>query len=62
MPVMEGKAALFKRFAGVDSIPLVLDTQDTEEIIQTVKFLPQPLGELTWKISALLVVLKLNSV
>ena len=44
MPVMEGKAALFKRFAGVDSIPLVLDTQDTEEIIQTVKFWPQPWG------------------
>ena len=61
MPVMEGKAALFKRF-GVDSIPLVLDTQDTEEIIQTVKFLAPTFGELTWKISALLVVLKLNSV
>ena len=45
MPVMEGKAALFKRFAGVDSIPLVLDTQDTEEIIQTVKFWLQPLGD-----------------
>ena len=61
MPVMEGKAALFKRFAGVDSIPLVLDTQDTEEIIQTVKFWLQPLG-INLKISALLVVLKLNSV
>ncbi len=44
MPVMEGKAALFKRFAGVDSIPLVLDTQDTEEIIQTVKFLAPTFG------------------
>ena len=62
MPVMEGKVALFKRFVGVDSIPLVLDTQDTEEIIQTVKFLAPTFGELTWKISALLVVLKLNSV
>ncbi|WP_242755518.1 NAD(P)-dependent malic enzyme [Lacticaseibacillus paracasei] len=37
MPVMEGKAALFKRFAKVDSIPIVLDTQDTEEIIAAVK-------------------------
>jgi len=36
LPVMEGKCALFKTFAGVDAIPLVLDTQDTEEIIQTV--------------------------
>lgn len=62
MPVMEGKAALFKRFAGVDSIPLVLDTQDTEEIIQTVKFLAPTFGGINWKISALLVVLKLNSV
>lgn len=33
MPVMEGKAALFKRFAEVDSVPIVLDTQDVEEII-----------------------------
>lgn len=44
MPVMEGKAALFKRFAGVDSIPLVLDTQDTEEIIQIVKALAPTFG------------------
>ena len=36
LPVMEGKCALFKTFAGVDAIPLVLDTQDTEEIIKTV--------------------------
>jgi malate dehydrogenase (oxaloacetate-decarboxylating) len=36
LPVMEGKAALFKRFAGVDAWPVVLDTQDTEEIIRTV--------------------------
>ena len=33
MPVMEGKAALFKRFANIDAIPIVLNTQDTEEII-----------------------------
>ncbi len=37
LPVMEGKAALFKRFAGVDAWPVCLDTQDTEEIIGIVK-------------------------
>ncbi len=37
MPVMEGKAMLFKEFAGIDAFPICLDTQDTEEIIQTVK-------------------------
>ncbi|MGN0170090.1 MAG: NADP-dependent malic enzyme [Lachnospiraceae bacterium] len=37
IPVMEGKAILFKEFAGVDAFPICLDTTDTEEIIQTVK-------------------------
>lgn len=37
MPVMEGKAILFKNFGGVDAFPICLDTKDTEEIIQTVK-------------------------
>lgn len=37
MPVMEGKAVLFKEFAGVDAFPICLDTKDTEEIIETVK-------------------------
>ncbi|MDE9367781.1 NAD-dependent malic enzyme [Luteipulveratus sp. YIM 133132] len=37
LPVMEGKAALFKRFADIDAFPICLDTQDTEEIIRTVK-------------------------
>ncbi len=37
MPVMEGKAVLFKEFGGVNAVPICLDTQDTEEIIQTVK-------------------------
>jgi malate dehydrogenase (oxaloacetate-decarboxylating) len=37
LPVMEGKAALFKRFAGIDAFPICLDTQDTEEIVATVK-------------------------
>jgi malate dehydrogenase (oxaloacetate-decarboxylating) len=36
MPVMEGKAALFKHFAGVDAVPICLDTKDTDEIIETV--------------------------
>ncbi|QLY32822.1 NADP-dependent malic enzyme [Nocardia huaxiensis] len=35
LPVMEGKAALFKKFAGLDSIPLVLDTKDVDEIVDT---------------------------
>src|SRR3989344_4677818 len=35
LPVMEGKSALFKKFADIDAIPLVLDTQDTEEIVDT---------------------------
>lgn len=37
IPVMEGKAAIFKEFAGVDAFPICLNTQDTEEIIQIVK-------------------------
>ena len=37
MPVMEGKAMLFKSLAGVDAFPICLDTQDTEEIILTIK-------------------------
>ncbi|MDY5540748.1 MAG: NADP-dependent malic enzyme [Lachnospiraceae bacterium] len=37
MPVMEGKSCLFKEFGGVNSVPICLATQDTEEIIQTVK-------------------------
>lgn len=37
IPVMEGKAVLFKEFAGVDAFPICLNTQDTEEIIQTIK-------------------------
>ncbi len=37
LPVMEGKAMLFKEFAGVDAFPICLDTQDTDEIVETVK-------------------------
>ena len=36
LPVMEGKAALFKRFAGIDAFPICLDTQDVDEIVETV--------------------------
>lgn len=44
MPVMEGKSLLFKQFAGVDSFPLCLNTQDTEEIIATVKAIAPAFG------------------
>jgi len=44
MPVMEGKAILFKNFANVDAFPICLDTQDTEEIIKTVKYLAPTFG------------------
>ena len=44
MPVMEGKCVLFKEFAGVNAVPIVLDTQDTEEIIKTVANLAPTFG------------------
>ena len=44
LPVMEGKAILFKQFGGVDAFPICLDTQDTEEIIKTVKLLAPSFG------------------
>jgi malate dehydrogenase (oxaloacetate-decarboxylating) len=44
LPVMEGKAALFKKFAGVDAWPICLDTQDTEEIIRTVQLIAPVYG------------------
>ena len=44
LPVMEGKCVLFKEFAGVDAIPICLDTKDPEEIIRTVKLLAPGLG------------------
>jgi malate dehydrogenase (oxaloacetate-decarboxylating) len=44
IPVMEGKAMLFKEFAGIDAFPICLDTQDTEEIIKTVKYLAPVFG------------------
>lgn len=44
LPVMEGKAALFKEFADVDAFPICLNTKDTEEIIRTVKLLEPTFG------------------
>lgn len=44
MPVMEGKAVLFKQFAGIDAMPICLDTQAPAEIIQTVKVLAPTFG------------------
>jgi malate dehydrogenase (oxaloacetate-decarboxylating) len=44
MPVMEGKAVLFKQFGGVDAVPLCLATTDTEEIIETVRRLAPSFG------------------
>lgn len=44
MPVMEGKAVLFKEFGGVNAIPICLDTQDTEELIKTITYLAPNFG------------------
>ena len=44
MPVMEGKAALFKRFANIDAWPICLDTQNVDEIVQTVKMIAPGFG------------------
>jgi len=44
IPVMEGKAMLFKKFAGIDAIPICLDTEDPDEIIRTVKLMSPNFG------------------
>src|SRR5205085_5655589 len=44
LPVMEGKAALFKRFADIDAWPVCLDTQDTDEIVRTVELIAPGFG------------------
>ena len=44
LPVMEGKAILFKEFGGVDAFPIVLDTKDPDEITKTVKYLAPTFG------------------
>lgn len=44
IPVMEGKAMIFKEFANIDAFPIVLDTQDPEEIIKTIKYIAPVFG------------------
>ena len=44
MPVMEGKAILFKTFAGIDAFPICLDTKNVDEIVNTVKYLAPTFG------------------
>lgn len=44
IPVMEGKAMLFKRFANIDAFPICLDTQDTDKIVETVKLIAPVFG------------------
>ena len=44
IPVMEGKAVLFKTLGNIDAIPICLDTQDTEELIKTIKYLAPSFG------------------
>ncbi len=49
LPVMEGKCAIFKRFAGIDAVPLVLNTQDTEELIKICVALAPSFGALQFE-------------
>ena len=52
LPVMEGKAVLFKQFGGVDAVPVCLDTQDIDEIVAVVRrWRPRSAGS-TWRTSA----------
>lgn len=44
LPVMEGKSVLFKEFGNVDAVPIILDTQDTDEIVRTVKNIAPTFG------------------
>ena len=44
LPVMEGKCVLFKKFAGIDAVPVVLDTQDMDEIVSAVKAIARTYG------------------
>src|SRR5690606_8701283 len=46
LPVMEGKAIIFKEFAGIDAFPICLDTQETEEVIKAVKHLAPAFGRI----------------
>ena len=51
MPVMEGKALLFKEFAGVDAFPLCLATKDTDSIVEFVKAVAPTSARSTWRTS-----------
>src|SRR3989338_7082068 len=44
LPVMEGKCILFKKFADIDAVPIVLATQDTDEIVRTIKIISPAFG------------------
>ncbi len=44
MPVMEGKCALFKTFAGIDAVPILIDSKDPDEIVRTVKLISKSFG------------------
>ena len=44
LPVMEGKAVLFKSFAGVDAFPIALNTNDVDKIVETVKLMEPTFG------------------
>ena len=51
MPVMEGKAVLFKEFGGVDAIPLCVRSKDVDDIVNTVRLLAGSFGGVTWRTS-----------
>ena len=53
MPVMEGKCALFKRFANVDAFPICIDSKDTDEIVNTILKFRNLLEGLIWRILVL---------
>ena len=48
LPVMEGKAVLFKAFGQVDAVPICLATQDEDAIVETVKLIAPAFGVLIW--------------
>jgi len=62
LPVMEGKAILFKSFAGVDAFPIALDTTDPDKVVETVKLLASGFGGINLEDIAHHSALKLKSV
>ena len=61
MPVMEGKAALFDQLADISGVPILLDTNDPDEIVRTVKTSRPALAAFCLKTSVHRIVLKLKS-